>query len=94
MDSKLKAILAHITIVGWLIAWALNSPKDPHVSFFLRQTLPLHIIWMAFIGIPLIGWIIALFVILFWMLSFVYAVQNQRKIIPFGEKFQEWFNVF
>lgn len=34
MDGKTKAIIAHITIIGWIIAIVLNSSeKDEFASF-------------------------------------------------------------
>ena len=38
MNSKAKAILAHITIIGWIIALILNmKDKDEFTSFYVRQ---------------------------------------------------------
>jgi hypothetical protein len=93
MDSRVKAIIAHITIVGWIIALVINSSnKEEYASFYLRQTLGIHILWMVLSLIPVIGWILGIVLFAFWLLSLVYAVQGQMKIIPFGEHFQTWFS--
>lgn len=43
MDGKTKAIVAHITWIGWIIALILNSSeKDEIASFFIRQLLGLN----------------------------------------------------
>lgn len=93
MDTRVKAIIAHITIVGWIIALVINSSnKEEYASFYLRQTLGIHILWMVLSLIPVIGWILGIVLFAFWLLSLVYAVQGQMKIIPFGEHFQTWFS--
>jgi hypothetical protein len=92
MDARVKAIVAHITIIGWVIALVINSNnKEEFTSFYLRQTLGIHLVWMFLSWVPVIGWILGIVVFAFWLLSFIYAVQGDVKIIPFGEYFQDWF---
>jgi hypothetical protein len=92
MDAKTKAILAHITIIGWIVALIINSnQKEEHASFYLRQTLGIYLAFMVVSWIPVVnifGWLI---IFAFWLLSFVYALQGDQKVIPFGEYFQDWF---
>ena len=92
MDGKTKAIVAHLTLIGWIIALVLNSQeKDEFASFYIRQMLGLIIlnfIWL----IPFIGWILGLVVLVFWILSLIGAAQGERKPVPiFGDMFQQWF---
>jgi len=92
MDAKVKAILAHITFIGWIIALVINSNnKEEYTTFFLRQTLGLHLLFMVVSWIPIIGWLIGIVVFAFWLLSLIYAIQGDEKTIPFGEYFQDWF---
>ena len=50
MDGKTKAIVAHITLIGWIIALVLNSQqKDEYASFYIRQMLELIILKAIFI---------------------------------------------
>jgi uncharacterized membrane protein len=92
MDSRSKAILAHITIIGWLIVLLINNEsKDQMASFYLRQTLILHILFMIISWIPVVGWMVWIVAFAFWVLSLVYAIKNEQKLIPFGEHFQRWF---
>lgn len=92
MDSRSKAILAHITIIGWLIVLLINNEsKDQMASFYLRQTLILHILFMIVSWIPVVGWMVWMVAFAFWVLSIVYAIKNEQKLIPFGEHFQRWF---
>jgi hypothetical protein len=92
MDARVKAIVAHITIIGWVIAVVMNSnEKEEFTSFYLRQTLGIHLISMLISWIPVIGWFLGIVVFAFWLLSFIYTIQGDMKVIPFGEYFQDWF---
>lgn len=92
MDAKAKAIVAHITLIGWVVALIMNgNQRDEFSAFFLRQTLGLHIIGFTLRFIPVVGWLLGIVVFAFWLLSFIYAIQGEAKIIPFGEYFQNWF---
>ncbi len=98
-DPKMIGIVAYLTLIGWIVALVLNSPKSEYGSFHLRQFLGIFLLGIAsgfvFI-IPVLGWIagfvgyIAAFV--FWIIGFVGAVQGKQTPVPIlGEKFQEWF---
>jgi hypothetical protein len=92
MDARTKAIIAHFTIIGWVVALILNGTnKDQVTSFYLRQTLGLYIVGLILSWIPILNIISWLVVFAFWLLSLVYVIQGQTKAIPFGEYFQEWF---
>jgi uncharacterized membrane protein len=93
MDGRTKAIVAHITIVGWIIALIINSnDKDEFASFYIRQLLGLYLAGFILSIIPVIGWILALVVFVFWILSLLGAIQNEIKETPVaGNYFQEWF---
>lgn len=95
MDEKTKAIIAHITPIGWIIALIMNSTdKHEYTSFYLRQTLGIYLVAIVINIIPIIGWILSVVVFAFWLLSLIYAVQGDKKVIPFGEYFQDWFKSF
>jgi uncharacterized membrane protein len=92
MDAKVKAIVAHITPIGWIIALILNqNPRDEYTSFYIRQTMGLYIVGFILKFIPIIGWLLSIVLFAFWLLSLIYAIQGEAKIIPFGEYFQDWF---
>lgn len=95
MDGKTKAIVAHIFFVGWIISFVLNlNDKDEIASFYIRQTLVLHLI--IIVGwIPLVGNLLALVAFIFLIISLISAIQNERKEIPYvGTHFQQWFSGF
>jgi uncharacterized membrane protein len=93
MDGKTKAIVAHITWVGWLIALIINSnEKDEIASFYIRQLLGIYLFSIVISFIPLVnivGWIIA---IVFWILSLIGSINGEMKETPVvGKYFQDWF---
>lgn len=93
MDGKTKAIVAHITIIGWIIALVLNSDeKDEFASYYIRQLLGIYILGFVSYLIPVVGWIISIVVFVFWILSLIGAAQGELKESPFvGQYFQDWF---
>lgn len=93
MDGKTKAIVAHITWIGWIIALVVNSSqKDEIASFYIRQLLGIYLFSLVVTFIPVInfiGWIAAL---VFWILSLIGAVNGEMKETPvIGKYFQDWF---
>ncbi|MBN1987514.1 MAG: hypothetical protein JW761_14480 [Prolixibacteraceae bacterium] len=93
MDGKTKAIVAHITIIGWIVALVLNSSeKDEFASYYIRQLLGIYLLGLVLSFIPYIRWIVSIVVIVFWLLSLIGAIQGERKETPFvGQYFQDWF---
>ena len=92
MDGKTKAIVAHITLIGWIIALVLNSQeKDEYASFYIRQMLGLLII--GFLGIiPFLGFIIGIAALVLWIISLIGAASGEQKLVPIvGQYFQDWF---
>ena len=92
MDGKTKAIVAHITLIGWIIALVLNSQqKDEYASFYIRQMLGLLII--SFLGfIPLLGIIFGIASLVLWIISLIGAASGEMKALPVvGQYFQDWF---
>jgi uncharacterized membrane protein len=93
MDARVKAIIAHITPIGWIVALIINSDKkEEYTTFFLRQTLGIYIVGIVLKMIPILGWILSIVVFAFWLVSLIYAIQGDKKIIPLGEHFQRWFS--
>lgn len=93
MDGKTKAIVAHITWIGWLIALIVNSSqKDEITSFYIRQLLGIYLFGLVITFIPvinIIGWIL---VFVLWILSLIGAVNGEMKESPVvGKYFQDWF---
>ncbi|WP_298550227.1 YtxH domain-containing protein [uncultured Algibacter sp.] len=92
-DGKNVAIIAHITIIGWVIALVMNnSDKTDLGSFYIRQMLGLLILSFVLWFIPVVGWILILVMIILWIMSLVGALSGEKKLTPvLGEHFQNWF---
>ncbi len=93
MDGKTKAIVAHITLIGWIIALVFNSnEKDEFASYYIRQLLGLYLLNLVLWMIPVIGWLLNIVVFVFWIMSLVGSIQGEKKETPIvGKYFQEWF---
>jgi len=93
MDPKVKSILAHMTPIGWMVAFALNSfKKDSVTSFYLRQSLGLFICFFITRFIPDYYVVVWGFLFVLWVYSFVGAIKAMENMIPFiGTYFQNWF---
>ncbi|MDG5490850.1 putative nuclear RNA export factor SDE5 [Psychroserpens sp. SPM9] len=95
-DGKNVAIIAHITIIGFIIALVMNgSNKTDYGSFYIRQMLGLCIlslsIWVLSLIVPLLGFL-SLLTIILWIMSLIGALSGEKKpVFLLGEQFQEWF---
>jgi len=98
-NGKTVAIIAYITLIGWIIALIMNNGNRTLLgSFHVRQSLGIMCvaivlsIVVGFLDISLLSWIVQLAIMVFWLLGLISAAQGEMKPVPvFGEKFQEWF---
>ena len=105
-EGKTRAIIAHMTLIGWIIALVQNNPKNDFASFYIRQMLGLlilavgiQILSMIFAFVPFFGLMLSsiflfssLGVIALWVMSLIGAVNGKKDPTPFiGQYFQEWF---
>lgn len=98
MDDKTKSIVAHITLIGWIIALVMNqSDKGANTSFYLRQNLGLWIIAIAgsvvgMLTLSIISTIVSIAILVLWVISLLGALSGEQKPSPVvGEMFQSWF---
>lgn len=93
-DGKNIAIIAHITLIGWIIALVMNGgeKKTEFGSFYIRQVLGLGLCGLVLSFIPLVGWILSLVILVFWIMSLIGAFGGEKKLTPVvGQYFQDWF---
>lgn len=98
-NGKTVAIIAYLTVIGWIIALIMNnSNKTVFASYHIRQALGIMCvgvllnILVSFLGIPLLSWIGWAAVIVLWLLGILSAIQGEMKPVPvLGIQFQEWF---
>ena len=93
MTPQVKAILTHITFIGWIIILIVNSnERDELSSFYLRQTLGIYLIGLIGTIIPVFGVVVWVISFILWVISLVGAIQQDQKPLPFvGDYFQAWF---
>lgn len=98
MNSKAKAILAHITIIGWVIALILNmKDRDEFASFYIRQYLGIMIVGLfGNLILNLMSTTAAMvwgvIILITWLMSLISAITDKKNATPvIGQYFQEWF---
>lgn len=92
-DGKNVAIIAHITLIGWIIAIVMNSSnKNEFSSFYIRQVLGIFLLLFVSSFIPfinLVAWLVAL---IMWIMSLIGAIGGEKKeVFLLGSQFQSWF---
>ena len=101
-DPKVIALLSYLTIIGWIVAVVLNSPKSTLASFHIRQSLGLTLLFTAanvVMIVPILGWIVGVLAIIggfiLWVIGFISALNGEMRRVPYlGDYFQEWFDGF
>jgi uncharacterized membrane protein len=95
-DPRLFAFLAtFLSIVGFLIALIVKK-NDKYVMHYAKQSAIIFIVFiigMAVDWIPIIGDIISIVVnilgLLFWVISWVYALSGEFKDVPFVGEYSQ-----
>jgi len=92
-SGKTVAIVAHLTIIGWIIAIIMNSSNKTEIgSFYIRQTLGIYLIGFVLGIIPIINIFGILITFIFWIISLIGSINgNQKPVFLVGEYFQDWF---
>lgn len=92
-DGKNIALIAHLTLIGWIIAFVMNNnTKSEFGSFYIRQVLGLGLLGLVLNFIPILGWIALLGVLVLWIMSLIGALNGEKKLTPvLGAYFQDWF---
>lgn len=97
MNDQAKAIVAHITLIGWLISLVLHltGPREPLTRFYLRQYLGImltgFVLGLLTRMLPVLG-ILSLLVLAAWVYSLVGAIRKERWAVPvLGDTFQNAF---
>ena len=92
-DGKNVAIIAHITLIGWIIALIMNNNnKSEYASFYIRQVLGIMLFFLVLSFIPVIGWFVNIGILILWIISLVGSLSGEMKPIPLlGNQIQEWF---
>lgn len=102
MTNKTAAIVAYITIIGWIISLVTynNQPeteKSSLVRFHLKQSLGIFLVYMAYYilisfipGLWRIGSLLGLVLFVFWIIGVINAAGEKEKPLPLiGEMFDK-----
>lgn len=84
MDTKTTAIVAHITVIGWLIAY-LTGDKEG-AKFHLNQTLVIYLLAIPGAIIPCVGWIWDAFLLVLLVISLIGALNEEEREVPIASK--------
>lgn len=92
-EGKNVAIIAHLTIIGWIIAVIMNSSnKNEFASFYIRQMLGLMLLGLVLSIIPIINAFAWIVILILWIVSLVGAIGGKETLVPgVGKLFQDWF---
>jgi hypothetical protein len=92
-DGKNVAIIAHITLIGWIIAIVMNSSnKTEFGSFYVRQVLGIMLLGLVCSIIPVVNFFAWILPLIMWIMSLIGALSGEKKpVFLLGNQFQEWF---
>ncbi|MGJ8665921.1 MAG: DUF4870 domain-containing protein [Patiriisocius sp.] len=97
-QGKTVAIIAYITLIGWIIALIMNNGnKTSLATFHIRQMLGIMLVGLSIsilisiTGVGLLG-ILQIGTLVLWILGIIGAINEEEKPVPIvGEHFQKWF---
>lgn len=101
IPGKDIAIIAHITLIGLIVAFVMNNDKKyAFANYHIRQVLGLAVTGFA-LGviniIPILGWLVSilgsLVLVVMWIVGLMNALNGKEKPMPIlGKKYEEWFS--
>ena len=104
-EDKTVAIVAYLTIVGFIIAIVLHGQKKTALgTYHLRQMLGIIItgfcLWVVtmLLAVVTLGFglllypLVGILMLILWIMGLIAAANGEMKPAPIlGEKYQEWF---
>lgn len=89
-NSKIAAVAAYITWVGFIIAILIGDRSDRFVAHHLNQAMVINILSIVggvLAALPLvggmIGWLVSVAVFVFWIMGIYRAVTGSTEPLPF-----------
>lgn len=81
MDTKTTSIVSYITFIGLIIALCAGDKEG--AKFHINQALVIFLFsLLAYIPIPVIGWIWGIFMIVCWFMGLIAAINQEEKRVP------------
>jgi len=89
-DSRLFAFIAtFFSVIGFVIALVARK-NDRYVMYYAKHSLVIFAIYLIAaiaVGIPVFGWIVGpiiyVIAVVFWIISWVYALSGEYRVIPY-----------
>ena len=82
-EGKAAAIIAYLTWIGLIIAFVINNDKkNEFAKFHIRQALLLllaEIVGGFVFWFPLIGWALAIALLVLWVMGLISAIQGEKN---------------
>jgi len=103
-DSKTQAFVAtFLSIIGFIIA-LLAWKNDKYTMYYAKQSLIVFIAWVVvgivgwiIGGVPIIGpvivWVLGVFILVLWIISWIYALSGKEKEVPLVGKYAAKLNL-
>lgn len=79
MDAKTTSIVAYITWIGLIVAFAAGDKEG--AKFHLNQALVIFLFSLLSL-IPCIGWIWGIFMLVCWILGLIAAINQEETEVP------------
>lgn len=79
MDKKTTGIVAYLTWIGLIIAFCTGDKEG--AKFHINQALVI-MLFSLLSGIPYVGYLWGIFMIVCWFIGFIAAINGEEKEVP------------
>jgi len=79
LTAKATGIVAYLTWIGFIIALLVGDKEG--AKFHINQALVINLFWLA-TGVPVLGWLWSIFMLVVWIMGLVYACNQEQKEVP------------
>lgn len=79
MDKKTTGIVAYLTCIGLIIAFCTGDKEG--AKFHINQALVI-MLFSLLSGIPFVGYLWGIFMIVCWFIGFIAAINGEEKEVP------------
>jgi uncharacterized membrane protein len=85
--GKTMAIVTYLGLIGLVVALATNGKDNEFTRFHMNQALPLIIASLLSV-IPILGWLVAVAVLVFFVMGIINAANGEMKRLPIVGNFE------
>ncbi len=89
-SDDVLAVVAYLTLIGWIIAFVLNREKNNAlVRYHEKQSLIIMLVGLVLGWIPIIGWLLSIALLVFWVMGLLNAINKKQVPVPVIGKLAE-----